>query len=104
VYSASKAFVHRFSRALDVELKKKNISVTSVCPGPVRTEFFDIADPDGELKIIKKLFMADPVKVVTKAINDAALNKKVSIYGFTFKILYFAVKIIPECIIMRFIY
>ena len=43
VYAASKSFVLSYSRALAVELKKKNIYVTAVCPGPVETEFFGIA-------------------------------------------------------------
>ena len=41
VYAASKAYVLRFSQGLAAELKKRGILVTAVCPGPVRTEFFD---------------------------------------------------------------
>ena len=37
VYSASKAFVVNFSRALRYELKKTSISVSVVCPNGVRT-------------------------------------------------------------------
>lgn len=104
VYAASKAFVHRFSKALGVELRDKKISVTSVCPGPVDTEFFEYADPNGNIKPIKRLFMANPSKVVSKAIKDAALNKNTSIYGLSMNLLYFASKIVPECIFMKFIY
>ena len=43
VYAASKSFVLSYSRALAAELKKKEIYVTAVCPGPVETEFFGIA-------------------------------------------------------------
>lgn len=43
VYAASKAYVLRFSQGLAAELKKRGILVTAVCPGPVRTEFFDRA-------------------------------------------------------------
>ena len=41
VYAATKAFVLSYSRALNEELKDRDIAVTAVCPGPVRTEFFD---------------------------------------------------------------
>jgi uncharacterized protein len=44
VYAASKSYVLSFSRALHQELKKHGIVVTAVCPGPVNTEFFDIAE------------------------------------------------------------
>ena len=40
VYAASKAYVLSFSRALGEELRRRNIHVTAVCPGPVRTRFF----------------------------------------------------------------
>ncbi|MDE6442233.1 MAG: SDR family oxidoreductase, partial [Clostridia bacterium] len=39
VYYASKAFVLSFSEALAVELKKTGVTVTALCPGPVRTCF-----------------------------------------------------------------
>ena len=43
VYAASKAYVLSFSRAIGKELSDQGIYVTAVCPGPVRTPFFDIA-------------------------------------------------------------
>jgi hypothetical protein len=41
VYGASKAFVLSFSMSLWDELRKTGVRVTCVCPGPVKTEFFD---------------------------------------------------------------
>jgi len=38
-YFATKAFVVSFSEALAQELKPYNITVTALCPGPVKTEF-----------------------------------------------------------------
>ncbi|MCD1653114.1 SDR family NAD(P)-dependent oxidoreductase [Treponema zuelzerae] len=43
VYAASKSYVLSFSEALAVELEARGISVTALCPGPVATEFFEIA-------------------------------------------------------------
>jgi uncharacterized protein len=42
-YSAGKAFVLNFTEALHQELKGTGVTVTAVCPGPVRTEFVDAA-------------------------------------------------------------
>src|SRR5690606_6507189 len=39
VYSATKAYVTSFSEGLRMELRGSGISVTTVCPGPVPTEF-----------------------------------------------------------------
>ncbi|MCK5873100.1 MAG: SDR family NAD(P)-dependent oxidoreductase [Alcanivoracaceae bacterium] len=43
VYSATKAYVQRFSEILDYELRQTNISVTCSCPGGVLTEFMQHA-------------------------------------------------------------
>jgi len=39
VYAATKAYVTSFSEALRIELRDHGVSVLTVCPGPVRTEF-----------------------------------------------------------------
>jgi uncharacterized protein len=44
VYYASKAYVLSFGEALDEELKGTGVSVTTLCPGPVKTGFQDRAD------------------------------------------------------------
>jgi uncharacterized protein len=44
VYNASKAFVQSFALALRSELKDTGVTVTSLMPGPVETEFFERAD------------------------------------------------------------
>ena len=53
-YGASKAFVVSYSRALRAELRGTGVTVTVLCPGPVRTEFaetagFDAAEAESAL-------------------------------------------------------
>lgn len=43
LYAASKAFVASFSEALHIELKRCGVRVMAVCPGPVHTEFGEVA-------------------------------------------------------------
>jgi uncharacterized protein len=45
VYAATKAYVTSFSEALRAELRNSNISVTTLCSGPVRTDDRDVASP-----------------------------------------------------------
>lgn len=47
VYAASKAYVTSLSEALRMELRPLGISVTALCPGPVPTEFFAVAQRPG---------------------------------------------------------
>jgi len=41
VYAASKAYVLHFSEAMWAELRPHGVTVTTLCPGTTRTEFFD---------------------------------------------------------------
>jgi len=43
VYAATKAYVNSFSEALRAELRGTGVSVTTLCPGPVDTEFGEVA-------------------------------------------------------------
>ncbi len=47
VYAATKAYVSSFSEALRIELAHSGVSVTSLCPGPVKTEFGEVARREG---------------------------------------------------------
>src|SRR5438067_6592501 len=49
VYAATKAYVTSFSEALRAELRGTGVSVCALCPGPVHTEFQEIAKrPSGQ--------------------------------------------------------
>lgn len=85
VYAASKSYVLSFSRGLNEELRKRHIYVTAVCPGPVRTEFFDIAERYGSSLAIKKLVMAEAEDVVNQALRDSYLKKSMSVYSLPIK-------------------
>ncbi len=53
VYAATKAYVTSFSEALRAELRGTGVSVTVLCPGPVNTEFYSVAErasSDGSLE------------------------------------------------------
>ena len=53
VYAATKAYVKSFSIALRQELSYQGIKVIAVCPGPVKTEFFDRAYEQEEMKFYR---------------------------------------------------
>ncbi len=51
VYYATKSYVLSFSEALYAEFKPKGVRVTVVCPGPVPTEFAEIARPEKAARV-----------------------------------------------------
>ena len=100
VYGATKAYVLSLSRALHEELRSRGITVTAVCPGPVRTEFFDIAEEREQAPLYKRFFMADPKRVCRKALRDALCGKPVSVYGIAIALLRAATKLLPISFIL----
>ena len=79
VYCASKAYVLSLSKSLHSELKRRKITVTAVCPGPVDTPFFDKSERySGKTIPLKQLIMNKPRNVAIKAICDAGIGCKVS--------------------------
>lgn len=103
IYAATKSFVLSFSRSLNVELADKGITVTAVCPGPVKTEFFNIAQTNESIKIYKMLIMGKADKVVKKAMIDAKNGKDISVYGITMHAFQFLTKFVPHGCIIPFI-
>lgn len=96
IYAASKAYVLSFSRALREELKDKKIWVTAVCPGPVDTEFFDIAEKSGSTLAIKKWTMVSAQKVVKEALLDSYDKKALSVCSFPIKTFHALTKLMPH--------
>ena len=103
VYAASKAFVLSYVRALRAESREKQLRVTAVCPGAVKTEFFNRALTKKHLPAYKKLVMADPKKVVKKAWQDNEKNKEVSVYGKVMKLTHLVTKLFPHSLFLQFI-
>jgi hypothetical protein len=81
VYAATKSYVLSFSRALGQELRDRKIYVTAVCPGPVDTPFFDIAERTGGTLAVKKLTIVKAEDVVEQAIKDSYHKREKSVYS-----------------------
>lgn len=101
LYSATKAFVKNYSRALHVELKDRGIIVTAVCPGWIKTALYDRADIGATKTIHRFTGMTTPDKVVRRALRDAARARDLSVYGCTTKLCQAASKLLPHRVIMK---
>jgi uncharacterized protein len=71
VYAATKAYVSSFSEALRIELQDSGVEVMSLCPGPVKTEFGEVARREGAsngMPSARKLFYVTKERVVEDAL------------------------------------
>ena len=98
IYAASKSYVLSFDRALGAELGDRQITVTSVCPGPVDTEFFQTGGIT--LSPLKRMFLAKPERVVKKALFDAEAGKELSIYGCSIRLVRLAARVLPQRLVL----
>lgn len=101
VYAATKAFVHSYARALNVELRPRKISVTAVCPFWTKSNFFDRAGQTERHVVIKFSAMYDPKEVVNRAYKDIMRGKDISICGATARAQVRMVRIVPTTMVMN---
>lgn len=101
VYAATKSFVLSFSRALNKELLPRDITVTCVCPNPMDTEFFCVADRIYEGEAIKKIGVEDPAEVVSIALKRSEKKKDISVSHLNAQLIRLSSRILPHPWIMK---
>ena len=99
VYGATKAFVLSFSRALNVELKARKIRCMAVCPGWVKTEFFNRAVQDDTITYYNRFFT--PEQVIDRAVRDMKKGRDVSVCGASIRAQVFLTKLLPHRLVMK---
>jgi uncharacterized protein len=103
VYAASKAYVTSFSEALRAELHGSGVSVTALCPGPVHTEFGEVAQRPGERrKTGPEVAHVSVEQVVRDALAGVEANRAIIIPGFLMKLGMTLVRLTPMPI-LRFV-
>jgi short-subunit dehydrogenase len=96
IYAATKAYVTSFSEALRAELRGSGITVTTLCPGPVDTEFQTVAQRAGGKPDSAPGFVyVSAEQVVRDALYAVEQDKPLIIPGLFMKISMFLVRITP---------
>lgn len=96
VYSATKAYVTSLTEALRVELRGTDISVTSLCPGPVQTEFNDVAERPGKSRMSAPAFTYVSVEDVARAgLRAVERDQPLVIPGLVMKLAMTLVRLTP---------
>jgi uncharacterized protein len=81
VYGASKSFVLSFSEAIRTELRGSGVTVTAVCPGPVKTEFTDVAGIGGVEDRTPDAVWMSADEIAKHAIDGAMNDRRVVVPG-----------------------
>ena len=99
-YYSTKAYVTHLTLALYEELKsqKSNVKISCLCPGPVNTNFNNVANCEFKVKGLSSSYVAK------YTIDRMFKNKLVIIPGFSIKIVYFFLKFIPLKVRLKLAY
>lgn len=96
-YYATKNYVVRLSESIREELKKQksNVKISVLCPGPVKTNFNNVANVRFELSSLTSEYVAK------YAVKKALENKFYIVPGFTIKVAKVLSKITPTPIVAK---
>lgn len=102
VYSASKAYVTSYTVGLSEELKRRGITVTAVCPGPMETEFLGIGNIAGNSKMFEMLPYCDQVRVAGGALRAAKMGRTIYTPKLFYKFYRVLAKVTPVKLMVKF--
>src|SRR5450755_3550454 len=97
VYAATKAYVTSFSEAIRAELRGTRVTVTALCPGPVRTEFAETArrPVKGAPKTVPGISHVSAQEVVRAGLAAVEADRTLAIPGFVMKLGMALVRMTP---------
>ncbi|MGL5268831.1 MAG: SDR family NAD(P)-dependent oxidoreductase [Spiroplasma sp.] len=108
-YYASKAYVLQLSTAINYELivQKSKVRVLSICPGPLKTDFWNRAKSDKSKQKYKSgIPVIDVDTFASKSLKKALKTKKKNyiLIGFWNRLMLFSLKILPKCLSLKILY
>jgi short-subunit dehydrogenase len=96
-YAASKAFVDSFSASVHEELRGTGVSCTSLCPGPVATEWAEIASAH---EFSLKPAQVAPADVAAAAVEGMRTGTRQVIPGAVVKAMALAGSLTPHSVLL----
>lgn len=99
IYAASKAFVLSFTEAVHEEVGSLGVTVTALCPGATRTEFFEQAGSDTDQ--MPAFMMADPDVVAADGLDAVARGEAVRVAGGVNKASVGVMRLLPRSLLRK---
>ena len=105
VYAATKAYVTSFTEALRAEVRGTGVTITAVCPGPVNTEFGQVAQRAGEEDTMKapSILKVKAERVVHAALNAVERQRARVVPGALLAGVMFITSLVPIFILRHFL-
>lgn len=97
VYSATKAFVQTFSEAVHEELHGTGVSITCLCPGPVPTEWAEIANAE---RFSIPMAQVSPRDVAEAAIGGMLSGRRTVVPGVVPKVVSTGGRFVPRSLLL----
>lgn len=97
-YHACKGFVLLLGEAISHELRKTNVKLLTLCPGPFTSNFVNLAHNDYTFQKIKPISAEAVAKFGYK---KSLKGKKLAIVGFKNKLTIFASKLAPRSFVTK---
>lgn len=103
LYGSTKAFIKSFTSGLISNYSSQGLRGTTVCPGFIQTDFHSKLglDPSAFYRNSGLFKAHHPAEVVKRALTDAQTGKLISIHGWNYKLMYYALKHCPDWLIAR---
>ncbi len=101
VYYATKAYVISFSEALAEEVSGSGVTVTVLCPGATRTEFWSTAGMDASAWLLRRPWMADAASVARAGYEGLRAGKRMVIPGLANKIMVQSMRVAPRVLLAK---
>ena len=98
-YYATKSYVTSLTRGISQELKlaKSNVKISALCPGPVDTNFNNVAKVNFSLKGLSSKYVA------RYAINKCLEGKLIIIPGFYMRVACFGARLMPTNLMLKMV-
>lgn len=101
-YYASKAFVRSFGEGLYQENKRLGVTITTLCPGPVETEFFARAGMEN-IAMFKAMPHMDAMSVARAGWEGFLAGKRIVLPGLLSKLTAWTVPLLPTWLVLSVI-
>lgn len=99
VYYATKAYVIHLTEAIAEELKDTGVTVTVLCPGPTKTQFFKRSEAAGTR--LEDIFPQEADKVAEIGYKALMRGRRNVIPSWFYKILIFGTRFMPRRLVTK---